>query len=209
MNVNNLKIAFHAKLMHLFALTSKDKNSFAASKLQAKVPVQQILKSLINEAENHDNFQVDQEVRASLLHFLCYVYIDTPLLEQKLGTSVDMWKALVSVSKEMAMIFLEPDNAALVLNEEIFSKTSDKQHFFDFGAKLVAAFFKNVFKEENMNSTLDGYFDVIVVELRKLDINIVSLRCTAETLDSLRSALKNSVGEVALEEIGRKNSLAR
>jgi len=36
-NVNNMKIAFHAKLMHLFAIASKDKNSFAASKLQAKV----------------------------------------------------------------------------------------------------------------------------------------------------------------------------
>ena len=194
--INERKKKFHVKLMHLFALSSKDKNSFAAAKLQAKVPIRQILRCLINETPNHDEFESDLDVRASLLHFLCYVYIDTPLLEQKLGSSVDMWRALVSVSKEMAMIVNDSLFADERMNEESWNIIGSRQQFFDQGAKFISAFFKLLFNEDDMNSGLDKYFDLIVDELRKIDINTVFEKCTAVTVDNIRSAMKNSIGEI-------------
>jgi len=166
----------------------------------------QLLKSLINEAENHDNFQVDLEVRAALLHFLTYVYIDTPLLEKKLGTSPEMWRALVSVSKEMTMIFHDSVSEDKIMNEIEFDKLSAQQQFFDRGAKVIAAFFKFVFVEEEMNSRLDNYFDMIVGELRRINLDQAHHKCTYETIENLRTAFKFSVGEVK-EGIGRQASI--
>jgi len=206
--------------MNLLALAAKDKNSFAASRLQAKVPVKELLRRIeINgdndngngNGKNNDNIAVfagDVGVRASLINFLNNVYLDTPLLEQKLGESLEMWAGLKAVAEEMKAIFDAAPAVDLLSNAVIDSDSNQQRAYFESGATLLVSFFKLVFDEERMTPQLDNVFDSIRITISSISFEVVCERCSPETAESMRSVMKNVVGDYSVKEnVGRKASI--
>ena len=129
------RMKFYVKSVKLLALATKGRNTNTGAKCQSFIPLEKISHGLASVANKRGDDS--KELTSALISFTNYVYVDTPLIDQQLADSKDMWGILVVASNLATSCWKE-----IAQGEDVSDLQDDIMYA---SLNLLSSFFKDVY----------------------------------------------------------------
>jgi hypothetical protein len=147
---------FYVKSVKLLALATKGRNTTTGAKCQSFISLEKISHGLASVANKPGDDS--KELTAALINFTNYVYVDTPLIDQQLSDSKDMWGILVVASNLATSCWKEisQEEDATVLQDDVMCAC----------LSLLNAFFKDVYSASQATKRIMAAVNLIKDDMK-------------------------------------------
>ena len=170
--VTQESLNFHIKSLKVLAFCAKNRNSNTGAKCQNLVSLQTVSKELQMACQKLDG-KVDKvllnEFKTALIQFAHFVYVDTPLVENELAESKELWSLLVLASKLVKETWKAIELKRAAQNGEMPVVTSDEKELVLSSLTFLHSFFGTMFNDQMTGQRIIKAKDII-----KNDMNYVT-----------------------------------